>query len=118
MSLEDNWIRGRPSKGKRQLNLRYDVADQHFAEVEDLLSRLPYSKVNIVMREALLLGSKILLTSAQAHVENLVNTPTTRQSRSGAPAFSGVPAQPAQTPPAPAFGKAATNMFEQFGEEQ
>lgn len=118
MSLEDNWIRGRPSKGKRQLNIRYEVSDEHFAPVEDLLARLPYSKVNIVMREALLLGAKIMLSTAQSNVENLVNTPTTRQSRSGAPAISGAPTLPAQTiPAAPTFGKAAKTMFEQFGED-
>lgn len=118
MSLENNWIRGRPSQGKRQLNVRYEVSDEHFAPIEELLARLPYAKVNIVMREALLLGAKIMLSSAQANVETLVNTPTTRQSRSGYVAPTP-PQPPVQTPPpAAAFSKAATNMFEQYGDKE
>lgn len=117
MSLEDNWVRGRPSKGKRQLNIRYEVSDQHFKPIEDLLERLPYSKVNIVMREALLLGAKIMLSTASSNVEHLVNTPTTRQSRSGATGpMATPPMQPAE-PAAPAFSKTATNMFDTFGKD-
>lgn len=117
MSLEDNWVRGRPSKGKRQLNVRYEVSDEHFKPIEDLLERLPYSKVNIVMREALLLGAKIMLSTAQANVDNLVNTPTTRQSRSGSSSMAAPVAQPVQTPTPqpPAYGKAAQSMFEEYG---
>ena len=118
MSLEGNWIRGRPSQGKRQLNVRYEVSDPHFEPIEKLLERLPYSKVNIVMREALLLGAKIMLSTSSSNVDHLVNSPTTRQSRSGGLTTMPTPPAPPVEPATPAFSKTATNMFKTFGEDQ
>jgi hypothetical protein len=65
MALEGAWTRGRPSKGLRQVNIRYEVDDGQWRDIEDLLERVPYKKVNEVMRYALLLGSKVLLSTNQ-----------------------------------------------------
>ena len=117
MALEGSWTRGRPSKGLRQVNVRYQVEDPQWREIEDLLERVPYKKVNEVMRYALLLGSKILLsTNEQGQaISNVPSTPTPKppQAAQQAPVESSVEVKPQ----GPQYSQAAQSMFETFGSQ-
>lgn len=115
MALEGSWTRGRPSKGLRQVNVRYQVEDAQWREIEDLLERVPYKKVNEVMRYALLLGSKILLsTNEQGQaISNVPNTPMPKT-----PQMAQQPAVESSVevkPQGPQYSQAAQNMFDTFG---
>ncbi|MBP8285625.1 MAG: hypothetical protein KAX57_02160 [Rhodoferax sp.] len=115
--LEGSWTRGRPSKGLRQVNVRYQVEDPQWREIEDLLERVPYKKVNEVMRYALLLGSKILLsTNEQGQaISNLPSTPVTKLPQAAQP--SAVESSVEVTPQGPQYSQAAKNMFDTFGSQ-
>lgn len=102
MALEGSWTRGRPSKGLRQVNVRYQVEEPQWREIEELLERVPYKKVNEVMRYALLLGSKILL-STNEQGQAISNVPT------------GAPTQNNTETKKPQYSETAKNMFESFG---
>ena len=117
MALEGSWTRGRPSRGLRQVNVRYQVEDPQWREIEDLLERVPYKKVNEVMRYALLLGSKILLsTNEQGQaISKVPSTPMPKTPHAAQqPAVdSGVEVMPQ----GPQYSRAAQNMFEKFGNQ-
>lgn len=117
MALEGSWTRGRPSKGLRQVNVRYQVEDPQWREIEDLLERVPYKKVNEVMRYALLLGSKILLsTNEQGQaISNVPSTPVPKplQAAQQAPVESSVEVNPQ----GPQYSQTAKNMFDTFGSQ-
>lgn len=109
MALQETWIRGRPSQGLRQINIRYDIEESQFGPIEELLQKSPYKQVNRVMREALLLGAKIMIqTASSGSIAEITSTPN---KRGQGPAK----AAPKVEEPKPAFSKAATSMFEQFG---
>jgi hypothetical protein len=115
MALEGSWTRGRPSKGLRQVNVRYQVEDPQWREIEELLERVPYKKVNEVMRYALLLGSKILLSTneqGQAISNVPIGAPTQNTTST---AHTGY-APPAETKK-PQYSEAAKNMFQTFGSD-
>jgi hypothetical protein len=61
---EGSWVRGRPSNGLRQVNVRYQFDDPRFQAIEALLMRTPYKKVNVTMLQALLLGAEAMLRDA------------------------------------------------------
>jgi hypothetical protein len=113
MSLEGSWKRGRPSKGLRQINLRYLVDDPKFQEIEDLLERVPYKQVNTVMRQALLLGSKILLSASDQGpgALNISPAPST-------PPTPYTPATPLSQEHAPSYSRAAQSMFNDYGDSK
>ena len=114
MALEGSWTRGRPSKGLRQVNVRYLVEDPQWREIEDLLERVPYKKVNEVMRHALLLGAKILLsTSAQGQA--ISNAPSGQAPTPPTPPVAPQPQQQVATSPAASYSPAAKALFENFG---
>lgn len=115
MALEGSWTRGRPSKGLRQVNVRYQVEDPQWREIEELLERVPYKKVNEVMRYALLLGSKILLsTNEQGQaISNVPGTPTTKAPQIGQQPNAESSAE-AQSK-GPQYSQTAQNMFDTFG---
>lgn len=71
MATSGNWIRGRPSGGIRQVNVRYEISDPQWRDIEDYVERIPFKKVNRDLLKALLVGSKILLdrSGVQAEVE-------------------------------------------------
>lgn len=100
MALQGSWIRGKPSKGLRQINIRYEVDDATFKDIEDLLERVPYKKVNEVMRHALLVGSKIMLSTSNNGEVSVPTQPSTNEKKTAAP---------------PAYSAAAAGMFETFG---
>ena len=113
--MDGSWVRGTPSKGLRQINIRYDVSESEFAEIERLLERVPYKKVNVVMRHALLLGAKFMLSSGQDPVTTSGQPPKPPVRHS--PAATQTP--PPQNAPTegepPQFGSAAKNMFDTYG---
>ncbi len=115
MALEGSWTRGRPSKGLRQVNVRYQVEDPQWREIEELLERVPYKKVNEVMRYALLLGSKIMLTTNEQGAA-ISNAPTGAppQNNISTPTAGYVP--PAETKQ-PQYSETAKNMFQTFGSD-
>lgn len=120
MALEGSWTRGRPSKGLRQVNVRYQVEDPQWREIEDLLERVPYKKVNEVMRYALLLGAKILLSTNEKG-QAISNVPVSHQAPPPSPAPIS-PSAPAAAPlPEPAappqYSKAAQALFQNFGSD-
>jgi hypothetical protein len=115
MALEGSWTRGRPSKGLRQVNVRYQVEDPQWREIEELLERVPYKKVNEVMRYALLLGSKILLsTNEQGQAISNVPTGAPAPSTTSTPITSSVPSA---EPKNPQYSETAKNMFQTFGSD-
>jgi hypothetical protein len=97
------------------VNVRYQVEDPQWREIEDLLERVPYKKVNEVMRYALLLGSKILLsTNEQGQaIANVPNTPLPKPQQ--APQTSAVESTVEVKPQGPQYSQAAKNMFDTFG---
>jgi hypothetical protein len=117
MALEGSWTRGRPSKGLRQVNVRYQVEDPQWREIEELLERVPYKKVNEVMRYALLLGSKILL-STNEQGQAISSVPNTL-----IPKALQTAQQPAGDSSAevksqgPQYSQTAKNMFDTFGSQ-
>lgn len=111
MALENNWIRGRPSKGLRQINIRYQIEEDQFKEIEDLLERVPHKKVNEIMRYALLVGCRWVLSSADKTVEAMAKTPNSRGPNKD-PVV--IPSAPPPSPPVK-FGKASQGMFDSYG---
>ena len=69
MATSGSWIRGRPSGGIRQVNVRYEISDPQWREIEEYVERIPFKKVNQDLLKALLLGSKILLDQSGVQVE-------------------------------------------------
>lgn len=118
MALEGSWTRGRPSKGLRQVNVRYQVEDPQWREIEDLLERVPYKKVNEVMRYALLLGAKVLL-STNKEGQEISNVPTSAvipKPQSVAPPVLAEKSE--QSPPNQGYSKTAKSMFQNYGNDE
>ena len=63
MAETETWKRGRPSQGLRQINIRYEIAEAAWRDIEDYCERIPYKHVNQGMLNALLMGSRVLLES-------------------------------------------------------
>lgn len=63
MAETETWKRGRPSQGLRQINIRYEIAEPAWRDIEDYCERIPYKHVNQGMLNALLMGSRVLLES-------------------------------------------------------
>jgi hypothetical protein len=57
-----SWIRGKPANGRRQINIRYDCDEAEFIDIERMLAKATYKNVNKVMRHALLVGCKVMLS--------------------------------------------------------
>ena len=107
------WVRAVRTSGLRPLNIRYSVDDKTWQSIEDLLERVPYKKVNHVMRYALLLGSKIMLEGYDPSKSLAAGD---SRPKSPLPQPQAAPPSPAPTSDDPApMSAAARNMFSQYG---
>ena len=120
MALEGAWTRGRPSKGLRQVNIRYEVDDRQWREIEDLLERVPYKKVNEVMRYALLLGSKVLLSTNQdkQEISNVPNSAVAAGNRAPPSPSPSTSTKEETSSQGAKYSQTAKSMFQKYGSDE